>query len=122
VSAGVFLVLFVLLPLVLAPLVIWFVARRSPELPVEYRISHLLEHGEPAHGELLEWKNKGPFLLDSTPMVEYRLRVTDAGDPFELRITQSTPRRFVNRLQPGMSFDLRLSSDHTAGAIVLPLE
>jgi hypothetical protein len=113
------LLLFVVLPLVVTPLVVLVVVKRAPDLPDEYRISSLLDHGEAASAELLSWKNKGPFLFDSRPMVEYRLKL-ESGD--ELAITQSTPRSVVARLQEGMTVDVRLSADHLAGAIVLPAD
>jgi hypothetical protein len=111
--------LFVLLPLVLAPLVIWFVARHSPDVPKAYRTSELLLDGEPAQAELLEWKNKGPFLLDSRPMVAFKLRII--GEDVEMSITQSVPKPLLSGLSEGMTLDVRLSPDRTAGAIVLPL-
>ncbi len=115
------LLLFVVLPIIAAPIVVAIVARRSPALPAGLRISELLEHGEPATAELLEWKNKGPFLFDGRPMVAFRLAVRSSDEPFELIITQSVPRQLVARLSRGMTLDVRVSPDHIAGAIVLPI-
>ena len=109
------LLLFVVLPLIVTPIVVLIVVRRAPDLPEEYRISSLLDHGEPAQAELLEWKNKGPFLFDSRPMVSFRLKL-EGGD--ELVVVQSTPRDVVGRLVRGMPVDVRLSRDRIAGAIV----
>ncbi len=115
------LLLFIVLPLVVAPIVIAFVARRSPALPPGFRTSELLLDGEPAEAELLAWKNKGPFLFDSRPMVEFKLAVrTDAGERIDLVIVQSFPRAVLSQLAEGMTLDIRLSADHTAGAIVPP--
>jgi hypothetical protein len=123
VSSGTVLVLvFIVAPLVLAPIVIGIVARTSPEVPPELRISELLEHGEAAQAELLEWKRRGPFLFDSRPMVAFRLSVRAAGEPFELQLMQSVPRHFFNRLSKGMTLQVRVSPDHTAGAIVVPVD
>ena len=116
---AILLLLFIGLPIVVAPVVIWLVARQSPELPPALRISELLEHGEPAEAELLAWKNKGPFLLDSRPMVACHISVR-GGE--ELVITQSIPRPVLNKFVKGMALDVRLSPDRTAGAIVLPMD
>jgi hypothetical protein len=115
------LLLFIVLPIVVAPIVIAIVARRSPVLPPGMRISELLEHGEPGDAELLEWENKGPFLFDSRPMVAFHLSVRCDDEQFELDLTQSVPRQFVAGLSKGMMLDVRVSPDRTAGAIVLPM-
>jgi hypothetical protein len=117
VSTTAALVIFVVMPLVAAPIVVALVARRSPSMPAGYRTSELLAHGEAASGELVEWANKG-LLLDRRPMVAMRVRV-DVGEPFELTITQSVARADLARLQAGMTVDLRLSPDHRVGAVVL---
>jgi hypothetical protein len=114
------LLLFVVLPLIVTPLVVWIVVQRAPDVPAGYRISELLDHGEEANAELIEWKNKGPFLFDSRPMIAYRLSVRTDGEPYELLVTQSTPRDVVARLEQGMTLQVRVSRDRQAGAIVLP--
>ena len=111
------LLIFVVLPIVVAPIVVWVVSRRSPSLPPEYRTSELLAHGEIHRGEVLEWVNRGQF-LDPRPMVSVRLRVDDA-EPFELVVTQSVPRRLLGKLRAGANVEVRLSADHRAGAVVL---
>lgn len=121
-NSAALLLLFVVLPLIVTPIVVAVVVRRSPDLPAEYRISALLDHGEPATAELLAWKNKGPFLLDSRPMVEYKLAVRTSAEPFELSVTQSTPRGAIAQLRPGMTLEVRLSADGRVGAIVLPMD
>ena len=112
------LVIFVVLPLIVAPVVVMFVARRSPAVPPEHRTSWLLENGEPMSGELVSWKNKGPFLLDSRPMVAFVITV----DGERVDITQSVPRGVIAKLSEGMTLDLRVSPDRRAAAIVLPVE
>ena len=112
------LILFVVLPLIVAPIVIALVARRSPAFPPEYRTSALLENGDPVQGEIVSWKNKGPFLFDSRPMVLFRVVVNGE----EVEITQSVPRSVLNRLSEGMTVELRRSADRRAAAIVLPVE
>jgi hypothetical protein len=115
------LLLFVVLPLVVAPVVVWIVVKRAPEVPAGMHISELLRDGEPAEAELIAWKNKGPFLFDSRPMVAFHLMV-QGGEPFELFVMQSVPRPVINKLMKGMTLDVRVSPDHTAGAVVLPDE
>ncbi|MBA3654083.1 MAG: hypothetical protein H0W70_07795 [Actinobacteria bacterium] len=110
------LLLFVVLPLVVTPIVVAIVVRRSPDLPPEYRTSWLLEHGEPVSGELVSWKNKGPFLLDGRPMVAFVVLV--AGE--RLDFTQSVPRHVVGELSEGMTLDVRVSPDRRAAAMILP--
>ena len=118
-STGVALLLiFVVLPFVVAPIIVSLVARRSPSMPAEYRTSELLAHGEIHRAEVLEWVNRGQF-LDPRPMVSVRLQV-DAADPFELVVTQSVPRRLLGKLRAGEQLEVRLSADHRAGAVVLP--
>jgi hypothetical protein len=115
------LLLFLVLPIVLAPVVVWIVARRAPTLPPTLRTSQLLLDGEPARAELLEWKDKGPSFLDRRPMVAFKLSVqpSDAGaTPFEMTVTQSVPRPLLRQLMPGMEVDVRLGPDRGAGAIV----
>jgi hypothetical protein len=114
------LLLFVVLPLIVAPIVIAIVVRRAPTVPPGHLISELLENGEPAEAELIAWKNKGPFLLDGRPMVAFNLSVRSEDEAYQLVIVQSVPRPLIGRLVKGMTLDIRVSPDHTAGAIVLP--
>jgi hypothetical protein len=111
------LLLFVVLPFVVAPFVVSYVAKRGPTLPAGHRTSELLESGEPAEAELIEWKNKGPFLFEGRPMIEFKITVRGEGD---MTIVQSVPKPILTRLRQGMTLDVRLSADRTAGAIVLP--
>ena len=110
------LLIFIVLPIVVTPFVVSFVARRSPDVPVEHRTSWLLDHGEPMEATLVSWKNKGPFMLDGHPMVAFKLDVD--GAPVD--ITQPVSRAVVSRLSEGMTLDVRVSPDRRAGAIVLP--
>lgn len=114
------LVLFVLLPFVVAGGVIAFVSWRSQGGPAPVRISELLAGGEPAEGEVLAVSPLGS-ILDARPMLEVRLRVRTAGSsaPFDLDVTQSVPRRVASRLRQGDVVELRVSADHSAGALVL---
>lgn len=112
------LVLFVVLPVVLAYVVARFVQSRAEPFPEEHRTSVILRDGEPAQGQLLDWRTPAQSFLDRHPMVTFRVAVS--GDaPFEMSITQSVPQSVLRRLEKGMTVDVRLSADHLAGAIVL---
>lgn len=113
------LLLFVVLPVVVAPLVFWIVGRGTPPVPVERTTSDLLENGVAATGELLRWRVLSTFLLDRRPMVAFDVRLDTAaptGDD-ELTLTQSVPRPLLQELHPGMRVHVRLSEDGTTGAV-----
>jgi len=127
-QTGALVVLFVVLPFIVAAGVVAFVLWRSPSLPPELRTSALLAHGELSRGTLLDWRSRG-LLFDPRPMVALRLAIEPdtadvsdpaGGQPFELTITQAVPRQLLGRLERGMSLEVRLSPDRTAGAVVLP--
>jgi hypothetical protein len=113
-------VLFVVLPFVVAAGAIRFVTWRSRHDPPPVRTSDLLAHGEPAEAEILSIKPMGGF-LDVRPMVRFGLRV-DAGQgaaAFDLEVTQSIPRAMLKGFSTGERIDVRLSADRSAGAVVL---
>lgn len=112
------LLLFVVLPLVLAAAIAWLVQSRSEPFPPELRTSNLLRDGDPAEATLLDWRSPSQSFLDRHPMITFRVAV-GAGVPFELDITQSIPRALLRSLEKGDIVDVRLSADRTAGAIVL---
>ena len=118
------LLLFIALPFAVGAIVMGLVSWRSQGGAPVHRTSVLLEHGEPARAELLELRTLGSF-VDVRPMVAFRLAVRtgpagDDADPFELVVTQPVARRVAAALQPGMVLEVRLSADHTAGALVMP--
>jgi hypothetical protein len=120
------LLLFVVLPFVVGGIVMGLVSWRSNSVAPAHRTSDLLEHGEPGRAEVLDLRTLGSF-VDVRPMVAFRLSVRpglagEETDTFELVVTQSIPRRLAAALQPGMVLEVRLSADHTAGAIVVPAE
>jgi hypothetical protein len=53
-------------------------------------------------------------------MVRFLLRVTASADdgPFELEVIQSLPRYAVRDFRPGDQVEVRLTRDHSAGAVV----
>jgi hypothetical protein len=111
------LALFVILPFVVAAGVIRFVSWRSREQTPPVRTSDVLATGQAASGEVLAIKNFGGF-LDVRPMVRFTLRVADAGEPFELEVTQSIPRPLLRDIATGDVVEIRLTPDHQNGAIV----
>jgi hypothetical protein len=118
------LALFVVLPFVVGGIVMAVISARSPNVPVTHTTSGLLANGEPGRAEVLDLRRLGNF-FDVRPMVAFRLQVRpgaagEDGEPFELVVTQSVPRRVAATLQPGMVLDVRLSADHLAGAVVIP--
>lgn len=118
VSLGtVLFVLFVVLPLVLAYVVVRLVQWRSEPFPPELRTSAILRDGDPAEGELIDWRSPAQSFLDRHPMVTFRVAVVGA-DASEIFITQSVPRGVLRRLERGMTVPIRLSSGRTHGAIV----
>jgi hypothetical protein len=112
-------VLFVLLPFVVAAVVIAFVSWRSSNDPPPVRTSVILATGDPATAEVLSVKAVG-LLLDVRPMVRFLLRV-DAGPDeasFELEVFQSLPRAAARAIQTGDVVEVRVTADRSAGAIV----
>jgi hypothetical protein len=110
--------LFVVLPFIVAAAVIGFINWRSSSDPPPVRTSTILETGEPGEGEVLGIRSFGG-LLDTRPMVRLDLRVTTPGSPaFDLQVTQSLPRPFARALRVGDHLELRVLRDRTAAAIV----
>lgn len=111
-------ILFILLPLVLAgvlvPTMVWWLSRG----PRPTLTSELLSEGTPAEGTILSIRSLGT-VLDARPMVRFRLRVdgrTPAG-PEELEVVQAVPRTMLGVFRPGDVVRVRLSADRSAGAI-----
>ena len=114
------MLLFVVLPFVLAALIIPLVSWRSRNWPKPPLLtSEILATGERAEGEIVSVRNLGT-IVDLRPMVKVVLNVVtrDGGDPFELEVVQSFPRSVVYGLRPGERVEVRLSPDRTAGAVV----
>jgi hypothetical protein len=111
--------LFVVLPFVVAGGVIAFVSWRWKGRPPPVRTSTILAEGYPAEAEVLGLKTLGGF-LDMRPMVRFSLRV-NAGSgeaPFELEVVQSVPRDVIREIQAGDVLEVRLTADRSAGAVV----
>ena len=110
--------LFVVLPFLVAGLVIWFVSWRSSHKPAPIRTSTILAEGQSAQAEVLSVKPLGSF-LEVRPMVRFVLRVrADSDEPFDLEVIQSLPRGAVRDFHAGDVIEVRLTPDHSAGAVV----
>jgi hypothetical protein len=111
--------LFVVLPFAVAAVVIPFVAWRHAGDPKPVLTSEILAHGVPARAEILSVRQLGT-IIDLRPMVRFVLRVSAsaAEDPFELEVIQSLPRYAVRDFRPGDHIEVRLTADHSAGAVV----
>jgi hypothetical protein len=118
-QAQALLLLFVVLPFLVAAVVVAFVSWRSSGAAPVVRTSVILAEGVPAEAEVLAIKAVGGF-LDTRPMVRFALRVHPGADqaPFELEVVQSLPRGAAHEIHIGDTLDVRLTADHAAGAIV----
>jgi hypothetical protein len=109
----------VLLPFAVAAVIVPFVAWRSRNWPKPVLTSEILATGEWATGEILAVKVLGT-IVDLRPMVRLNLNVSASGDaaPFELEVVQSFPRSVIYGLRAGERVEMRLTPDHSAGAVV----
>ena len=89
------------------------------EHPRPVLTSEILEHGLPGEAEILSVRNMGT-IVDLRPMVRFELRVRadSDGEPFALEVFQSLPRQIVRDFRPGDTVEVRLTPDHSAGAVV----
>jgi hypothetical protein len=111
-------VLFVVLPFVVAAGVIAFVSWRSSDGPPPVRTSDILATGDPGEAEILAIRSFGG-LLDTRPMVRLDLRVTTAANPaFDLQVTQSLPRPYARALRVGDRVEVRVLPDRSGAAVV----
>jgi hypothetical protein len=111
--------LFVVLPFLVAFPVLAFVSWRWRNKPAPVRTSTILEVGDPAEAEVLAIRPLGG-LLDARPMVRFSLRVFSlpGEEPFELEVTQSMPRGVARQIRVGETVDVRVLPDRSAGAVV----
>ena len=111
-------VLFVVLPFLVAGGVLAFVSWRSSGDAPPVRTSAILSTGEPGDAEILGLRSFGG-LLDTRPMVRLDLRITTTGEaPFDLQVTQSLPRPYARALRVGDRVDVRVLPDRTAAAVI----
>jgi hypothetical protein len=114
------LLLFLVLPFLVAGAVIWYISWRSRDEPPPVRTSDVLATGDVGRAEILAVKSMGGF-LDTRPMVRVDLRITmDGGDaPFDLQVTQSIPRYALRDVAEGNVTEVRVTPDRQHAAIVL---
>ena len=119
------MLLFVVLPFVLAAVVVPFVSWRHRNDPKPVLTSEILATGVRGTAEILSVRSLGN-ILDVKPMVRFILRVTessasgaDSGETFDLEVVQSIPRSLVGAYRPGDTVEVRLTADRSAGAVVL---
>jgi hypothetical protein len=113
------LLLFVVLPFVVAGLVIAFVSWRSSGEPPPIRTSEVLATGDPGSAQVVTVKPMGGF-LDPRPMVRMGLRVrVGATEEFDLEVTQSIPRGRLRDIKPGETVEVRVTGDRRTGAVLL---
>ena len=110
--------LFVVLPFVVAGGVIAFVSWRAKDEAAPTRTSAVLASGEPGDAEILGLRSYGG-LLDTRPMVRLDLRITTPSQgPFELQVTQSLPRPYARSLRVGDRVEVRVLADRSAAAVL----
>jgi hypothetical protein len=112
-------VLFVLVPFVVAGIVVPLLVWRLSRGPKPVLTSDILAYGDPGEAEIISVRNVGG-LFDPRPMVRFRLRVTaGSGEaPFDLEVVQSLPRAAISQFRPGGTVEVRLTPDRSAGAVV----
>lgn len=112
------MVLFVLLPIVVAAILVPVMVRLLSRGPTPMLTSEILAHGDPAEGTVVSAKSLGN-LFDVRPMIRIDLQVTTGptDEPFPLQVVQSFPRSMVGVFRSGDVVKVRLSPDRTAGAI-----
>ncbi|GAC1320721.1 MAG: hypothetical protein NVSMB12_20570 [Acidimicrobiales bacterium] len=112
------LLLFVVLPFVVAGGVIAFISWRSGDDNAPIRTSDVLREGEPASAEVLTVRNLGT-ILDVRPMIRVHIRISPAvGAAFELDVTQAVARSEVRRIRVGEQVDVRVLADRSAAALI----
>lgn len=110
--------LFVVLPFVVAGGVIAFISWRGDGDTPPVRTSAVLRDGAPATAEVLSVRNLGN-VLDVRPMICVGLRITPSGEEaFDLEVTQSFPRSEVRQIRVGDRVDVRVLADRSAAALV----
>jgi hypothetical protein len=112
-------VLFVFLPFALALVIIPLVGWMSRNTPRPVLTSEILANGLEGQAEILAVRNMGT-IVDVRPMVRFQLRVMPDAGPgvFDLEVVQAIPRQLVGELRVGDTVEVRLTADHSAGAIV----
>jgi hypothetical protein len=112
-------ILFLILPFVVAAIIVPLVSWRSSKGPRPILTSEILSQGLPGRAEILSVRTLGS-IIDVRPMVRFQLRITpQPGDePFELEAVQSMPRGVIGRYRAGDWVEVRFMPDRQAVAVV----
>lgn len=112
------LLLFVVLPFIVAGGVIAYISWRSDGGVPPVRTSDVLRDGDPVTAEVLSMRNLGT-VLDVRPMIRVRIRISPDGEsPYELDVTQSVPRSGAREIRVGDRVKARVLADRSAAALV----
>ena len=113
------MILFVLAPFLVAAVVVPLVGWRASKGPRPVLTSEILATGQPARATIAGVRSLGN-ILDVKPMVRFDLVVEVRGEePFSLTVVQAIPRSLVGGFRRGDHVDVRVTSDRSAGAVVL---
>lgn len=112
-------ILFVVLPFVVAAIVVPLVGWRSSKGPQPILTSDILANGLQGSAEIKAVRTLGS-VLELRPMVRFNLvaRAESGGPPFDLEVVQALPRGVIGRFRPGAVVEIRLTPDHSRGAVV----
>lgn len=112
-------ILFVVLPFLLAAIIVPLVAWRWSGRPKPVLTSEILATGSQARAQIRSVRLLGT-VVDVRPMVRFVLDVTSPGEqPFDLEVVQSFPRSVARQFRPGDVVEIRLTPDRSAGAVVV---
>ncbi len=113
------LLIFVVLPIVLAAVLVPILVWRNSRGPRPILTSEILASGLPGEAEIVSVRTLGN-LLDPRPMVRFKLKVRASREeaPFDLEVVQSLPRYVIGEFRSGDVVEIRFTPDRTAGAVV----
>jgi hypothetical protein len=111
--------IFVVLPIVLAAVLVPLMVWRNSRGPRPILTSEILASGLPGEAEIVSVRTVGN-LLDPRPMVRFQLKVRASREeaPFDLEVVQSLPRYVIGQFRSGDVIEVRFTPDHSAGAVV----
>ncbi len=111
--------IFVVLPFVVAALLVPFMVWRNSRGPRPVLTSEILAGGVRGEAEIVSVRTLGS-ILDVRPMVRFQLKVrASAEEPaFDLEVVQSLPRYVIGEFRSGDVVEVRFTPDRAAGAVV----
>lgn len=112
-------ILFVLLPVVLAALIVPLMVWRNSGGTPPVLTSEVLAGGLPGEAEILSVRTLGS-IVELRPMVRFvlRIRPDDGGESFDLEVVQALPRVIIGRFSRGDTVEVRYTADRAYGAVV----